>query len=88
MQKASENLIPVSLELGGKNPCVVAADAKLDFTVKRIVWGKFMNAGQTCICTDYVLVDRRVKDRFLDLITERIGLFYGENPKESNDFRG
>jgi len=86
MQKASENLIPVSLELGGKNPCVVAADAKLDFTVKRIVWGKFMNAGQTCICTDYVLVDRRVKDRFLDLITERIGLFYGENPKESNDF--
>ena len=86
MQKASENLIPVSLELGGKNPCVIAADAKLDFAAKRIVWGKFMNAGQTCICSDYILVDKKVKDRFLELITEKIKLFYGENPAESNDY--
>ena len=86
MQKASENLIPVSLELGGKNPCVVAADAKLDFAAKRIVWGKFLNAGQTCICTDYLLVDKKVKDRLLELISEKIRLFYGENPVESNDF--
>jgi aldehyde dehydrogenase (NAD+) len=86
MQKASENLIPVSLELGGKNPCVVAADAKLDFAAKRIIWGKFMNAGQTCICTDYILVDKRIKDRFLELISEKIRQFYGENPKENNDF--
>lgn len=86
MQKAAENLIPVSLELGGKNPCVVAADAKLDFAAKRIAWGKFMNAGQTCICSDYLLVDKRVKDRFLELITNEINLFYGTDPETSNDF--
>jgi len=80
MQKAAENLIPLSLELGGKNPCVVAADAKLDFAAKRIAWGKFMNAGQTCICTDYVLVDKKVKDRFLELITKEILSFYSKNP--------
>jgi len=86
MQKAAENLIPVSLELGGKNPCVVAKDARLDFAAKRIAWGKFMNAGQTCICTDYVLVDKKVKDRFLKLITDEIRSFYGENPEKSNDY--
>ncbi|MCJ7448640.1 MAG: aldehyde dehydrogenase family protein [Bacteroidales bacterium] len=86
MQKASENLIPVSLELGGKNPCVVAADAKLDFAAKRIVWGKFMNAGQTCICSDYILVDKKVKDRLLELITDKLRLYYGENAAESNDY--
>jgi aldehyde dehydrogenase (NAD+) len=86
MQKASENLIPVSLELGGKNPCVVAADAKLDFAAKRIVWGKFMNAGQTCICSDYILVDKKVKDRLLELIIDKLKLYYGENPAESNDY--
>lgn len=86
MQKAAENLIPVSLELGGKNPCVVAADAKLDFAAKRIAWGKFMNGGQTCICTDYLLVDKRVKDQLIDLISLRLKSFFGENPEASKDF--
>lgn len=86
MQKASQNLIPVSLELGGKNPCVVAADARLDFAAKRIAWGKFMNAGQTCICSDYVLVDVKVKDRFIELISNEINSFYGENPDKSHDY--
>lgn len=86
MQKAAENLIPVSLELGGKNPCVIAADARLDFAAKRIAWGKFMNAGQTCICADYLLVDKRVKDRFLELMTNEIKSFYGENPESCNDY--
>ena len=86
MRKAAENLIPVSLELGGKNPCVVAADAKLDFAAKRIAWGKFMNAGQTCICSDYLLVDKNVKDRFLELLTKEIKIFYGEDPEKSKDF--
>jgi aldehyde dehydrogenase (NAD+) len=86
MQKAAENLIPVSLELGGKNPCVVAEDARLDFAAKRIAWGKFLNAGQTCICTDYVLVDNKIKDRFLELIAAEIRSFYGEDPEKSNDF--
>jgi aldehyde dehydrogenase (NAD+) len=86
MQKAARNLIPVSLELGGKNPCVVAADARLDFTVKRIAWGKFLNAGQTCVSPDYVLIDKKIKDKFLELLTREIKLFYGEEPEESNDF--
>lgn len=86
MLKAAENLIPVSLELGGKNPCVIAADARLDFAAKRIAWGKFMNAGQTCICSDYLIIDKRVKDRFLELITKEINSSYGENPEISNDF--
>ena len=86
MKKAAENLIPVSLELGGKNPCVIAADARLDFAAKRIAWGKFLNAGQTCVCPDYILIDKRVKDEFLDLITKEIRKFYGENPESSRDF--
>jgi aldehyde dehydrogenase (NAD+) len=86
MQKAAENLIPVSLELGGKNPCVVADDAQLDYAAKRIAWGKFMNAGQTCICTDYLLVDNKIKDRFLELIADAIKSFYGEFPEKSNDY--
>jgi aldehyde dehydrogenase (NAD+) len=86
MGKAAENLIPVSLELGGKNPCVVAADAKLDFAARRITWGKFLNAGQTCICPDYLLIDKKVKKQFLDLMVKEIRSFYGENPKESDHF--
>jgi aldehyde dehydrogenase (NAD+) len=86
MQKAAENLIPISLELGGKNPCVIAEDARLDFAAKRIAWGKFINAGQTCICPDYILIDKKVKDRFLELISNEIRSFYGENPEISDDF--
>jgi aldehyde dehydrogenase (NAD+) len=86
MQKASENLIPVSLELGGKNPCVVAADARLDYAARRIAWGKFLNAGQTCICPDYLLVDTKVKDRFLELLKKEIQTFYGNDPEKSSDF--
>jgi aldehyde dehydrogenase (NAD+) len=86
MQKAAENLIPVSLELGGKNPCVIAADARLDFAAKRIAWGKFLNSGQTCISPDYILIDKKVKDRFLELISGEIRSFYGDNPEKSDDF--
>jgi aldehyde dehydrogenase (NAD+) len=86
MEKASANLIPVSLELGGKSPCIVAADARLDFAVKRIAWGKFYNAGQTCVAPDYLLIDKKVKDRFLDLMIKEIKSFYGEKPELSDDF--
>ncbi len=85
MKKASENLIPVSLELGGKNPCVIAADAKLDFAARRIAWGKFLNAGQTCISPDYVLIDKKIKNKFLDLIAKEIRISFGEDPEASND---
>jgi aldehyde dehydrogenase (NAD+) len=86
MQKAAENLIPVSLELGGKNPCVVAEDAHLEFAARRIIWGKFLNAGQTCICTDYVLADNKIRERLLKLMAVEIRSYYGENPENSNDY--
>lgn len=65
MEKASQNLTPVSLELGGKSPCIVDKDANIDLAAKRIAWGKFVNAGQTCVAPDYVLVDERVKDNLI-----------------------
>ena len=86
MQKASVNLTPVSLELGGKNPCVVTADARLDFAAKRIAWGKLINCGQTCVSPDYVLIDKSVEEKFLDLISKEISKFYNDNPENSNDF--
>jgi len=86
MHKAAENLTPVSLELGGKNPCVIAADARLDYAAKRIAWGKFINCGQTCVSPDYVLIDKKVKDQFLELISIEITKFYGDNPETSNNF--
>lgn len=86
MRKASEYLTPVTLELGGKNPCVVTADASLGLAAKRIASGKFINAGQTCIAPDYLLVDSRVKDRFLELLSAEITRFYGTDPSSSNDY--
>ncbi len=86
MAKASVNLTPVTLELGGKNPCVVAADAKLSFAAKRIASGKFLNAGQTCIAPDYLLVDRKVEAPFLELLVKEIKSFYGDDPSISPDY--
>lgn len=86
MTKAAENLTPITLELGGKNPCVVAADAKLGLAAKRIASGKFLNAGQTCIAPDYLLIDNKVKDRFLELLVSEIKSFYGDDPSESQDY--
>ena len=67
MEKAAKHLTPVSLELGGKSPCIVDHTAKLSLAAKRIVFGKFLNCGQTCVAPDYVLVERRVKDTFLNI---------------------
>ncbi len=86
MVKAAENLTPFTLELGGKNPCVVAADARLDLAAKRIASGKFINAGQTCIAPDYLLVDEAAKDKFLELLAGEIRLFYGDDPETSIDY--
>ena len=63
---AAEHLTPVALELGGKSPCIVDTDTHLDFTAKRILWGKFVNVGQTCIAPDYLLVDRKIKDALVE----------------------
>lgn len=85
MTKAAANLTPVSLELGGKNPCLVTADANLDLAARRITWGKFINAGQTCIAPDYLLADRKIRDRLVSLIKENIARFYGSDTRQSPD---
>ncbi|MBM7552375.1 aldehyde dehydrogenase (NAD+) [Thalassobacillus pellis] len=86
MEKASRHLTPVTLELGGKSPAIIHKDAKLDLAAKRIVWGKFMNAGQTCIAPDYLYVHRDVKTKLLAKIKKYIKIFYGRQPLENNHF--
>jgi aldehyde dehydrogenase (NAD+) len=80
-QAAAKNLTPVTLELGGKSPLIVTNDANLKIGVKRLVWGKFVNAGQTCVAPDYVLVDKRIEKPFLEALKDEIerGQFSLEN---------
>ena len=85
MAAAAEHLTPVTLELGGKSPCIVDAEVNLPVAAKRLTWGKFVNAGQTCIAPDYLLVDRRCKDELLAQIKGYLQEFFGENPAESPD---
>jgi aldehyde dehydrogenase (NAD+) len=86
MTAAARHLTPVTLELGGKSPCIVDQDARLDYGIKRIAWGKFLNAGQTCIAPDYVLVHRKIKEAFVEEMIRTIHTFYGEDPMESPDY--
>ena len=72
MEAASKHLTPVTLELGGKSPALIAADADLEVAARRVAWGKFVNAGQTCIAPDYVLVEAPVADRFTDLLVAEL----------------
>lgn len=83
MKAASEHLTPVILELGGKSPCIVDHDANIKVAAKRIAWGKMINAGQTCIAPDYLLVHEKVKDDLLNLIYKNIREMYGEDIKKS-----
>jgi len=83
---AAKNLTPVTLELGGKNPCIIDETANLKLAAKRIVWGKFMNAGQTCIAPDYILIQKDMKSHFVTFLKDEITKAYGENPSESPDF--
>ena len=85
-QLAAQQLTPVTLELGGKSPVVVAADADLQITARRIAVGKFTNAGQTCIAPDYLLVHSKIKDGLVARLREVITEFYGEKPEESPDY--
>lgn len=80
MQAASKYLTPITLELGGKSPCIVDETADLKMAARRIVWGKFLNAGQTCIAPDYLLVNKKIKDELLVLMKEEIISFYGLDP--------
>lgn len=83
---AAEHMTPVTLELGGKSPCIVDETANLPLAAKRIAWGKLVNAGQTCIAPDYILVHYRVKKKFIELLKEEIQKALGENPENSKDF--
>jgi aldehyde dehydrogenase (NAD+) len=86
MAAAAKHLTPVTLELGGKSPCLVAGDANLDVAAARIVWGKFLNAGQTCVAPDHVLVERRAAAPLLAALVRRIREFYGEDAAASPDY--
>ncbi len=85
-ESAAKHLTPVTLELGGKNPTIVDETASINLAAKRIVWGKFLNAGQTCIATDYILVHESVKDKLVEALKKNITKCYGENIEESPDF--
>lgn len=86
MEKASRHLTPVLLELGGKSPCIVDEDAQVELAAKRIAFGKYLNAGQTCIAPDYLFAHAKIKDRLLDRIRHYIHQFYGGDPRQSPDF--
>ena len=86
MTAAAKHLTPVTLELGGKSPVIVDASADLDATARRIVWGKFFNAGQTCVAPDYVLVHRAAEERLLQKMTAAIRSFFGDDPRQSKDY--
>lgn len=83
---AAEHMTPVTLELGGKNPCIIDETANINLAAKRIVWGKFLNAGQTCIAPDYILVHAKEKFNLIKQLKIEIENSYSQNPEESKDF--
>jgi acyl-CoA reductase-like NAD-dependent aldehyde dehydrogenase len=86
MAAAARHLTPVTLELGGKCPCIVCHDAPLEITARRIIWGKFMNAGQICVAPDHVWVDHRIAPALLDAMRKTLMDFYGESPQQCPDY--
>lgn len=86
MEKASAHLTPVSLELGGKSPCIVDETADIKLAARRIVWGKFLNSGQTCVAPDYILVQRSVKDKLIKQIGKCIRKMYGRDALANEEY--
>jgi aldehyde dehydrogenase (NAD+) len=86
MAAAASQLSPVTLELGGKSPCIVAADANLEYAARKIVWGKLLNAGQTCVAPDYVLVHQSVKEQLIEALKEHLVRMFGKTPQQSADY--
>ena len=83
---AARHLTPVTLELGGKCPCIVDKNCDLVKTAKRITWGKFVNAGQTCVAPDHLFVDKNLKHELIDEIKTAVTTFYGSDPRQSEDY--
>ncbi|WP_370000730.1 aldehyde dehydrogenase family protein [Winogradskyella sp.] len=86
MEAASKHLTSVTLELGGKSPTIIDKTANIDKAAKKIVWGKFLNAGQICICPDYILVDESVKSKFIKACKKWLDHYFSKNPKASNSY--
>ena len=86
MEAASKNLTPVVLELGGKSPCIVDKDCNIDFAARRIVWGKTINAGQTCVAPDYMFVHKSVRKELIAKMIEYVEKFYGKDSQESGHY--
>jgi aldehyde dehydrogenase (NAD+) len=86
MKAAAENLTPVTLELGGKSPCLIEESANIDIAAKRVAWGKFLNAGQTCVAPDFVLIPTKLQDQFIERLNYYITTFYGLDVKTSHDY--
>ena len=86
LRHAAEHLTPVVLELGGKSPCIVDATANIKLAAKRIVFGKYLNCGQTCVAPDYILCDTSVKEAFVSEVVNQIKAQYGENPLENENY--
>ena len=86
LRHTAEHLTPAVLELGGKSPCIVDASANIKLAAKRIVFGKYLNCGQTCVAPDYILCERSVKDAFVSEVVKQIKLQYGDNPLENKDY--
>ena len=82
---AAEHLTPTTLELGGKNPCIIDETANIKLAARRIVWGKFLNAGQTCIAPDYILIHNSIKQQFIDALQSEIKIAFTKNPEQSKD---
>lgn len=86
MEKASKHVTPVTLELGGKSPTIVDKECQLKLSAKRIVWGKFMNAGQTCVAPDYVYVHEKIHKKFMKELKKQITALYGKKPLHNDDY--
>lgn len=86
MKAASEHLSSITLELGGKSPCIIDENVNLDSVCKKVIFGKFTNSGQTCVAPDYLIVHKKHKDSIINSLIKYIKQFYGENPLESNDY--
>ena len=86
MRAAAEHMTPLTLELGGKSPCIVDKEADLDIAARRIVWGKLLNAGQTCIAPDYLLADATIKEALIERLVYYIRQYYGDDPQKSDEY--
>ncbi|MBR4092883.1 MAG: aldehyde dehydrogenase [Oscillospiraceae bacterium] len=86
LRHTAENLIPAVLELGGKSPCIVDKTADIKLAAKRIVFGKYLNCGQTCVAPDHIICEKSIKDKFIEEVKKQVKLQFGENPLENENY--